>query len=135
RHTRVSRDWSSDVCSSDLDIAFAVHEPVRGPDAVEPPAEAFEDLLAQAVTIPSRRGGVVGRSVTLDREDETPRLLRVLRNQVDAVTRASVLRDERHPMSPEHVRDIRLEAVEGHWGLTFIPEELAIGCREPEIVP
>src|SRR5690606_39984812 len=28
RHTSFSRDWSSDVCSSDLDIALAVELPV-----------------------------------------------------------------------------------------------------------
>src|SRR5690606_41695056 len=35
RHTRFSRDWSSDVCSSDLDPATATCSP-----AVEPPGRA-----------------------------------------------------------------------------------------------
>src|SRR5690606_40428429 len=26
RHTRFSRDWSSDVCSSDLDVSFSIAE-------------------------------------------------------------------------------------------------------------
>src|SRR5207249_5674404 len=36
RHTRSKRDWSSDVCSSDLDAAFAVAFVLRGQEmAVE----------------------------------------------------------------------------------------------------
>src|SRR5256884_1378845 len=43
RHTRCSRDWSSDVCSSDLDLAFPYLMVQRGRRAVyEPEAIAFE---------------------------------------------------------------------------------------------
>src|SRR5690606_40353002 len=36
RHTRFSRDWSSDVCSSDLSqTSFGLFEPGCGPDVLE----------------------------------------------------------------------------------------------------
>src|SRR5690606_39913933 len=45
RHTRFSRDWSSDVCSSDLHEAEDVERHEGNPEAYEP---APEGVLAQA---------------------------------------------------------------------------------------
>src|SRR5215203_4814570 len=42
RHTRYWRDWSSDVCSSDL-IAVAALEPWSGPNRLQLGSEAAED--------------------------------------------------------------------------------------------
>src|SRR5690606_40677925 len=62
RHTRFSRDWSSDVCSSDLDIK-AVTEGVEltlkslldalkrhNVESIDPMGEPFDPQLHQAMT-------------------------------------------------------------------------------------
>src|SRR3989449_3685365 len=71
RHTRCSRDWSSDVCSSDLDLAGAVAlygGPfldgfyLRGSDEFERWAETERGRLAKQVRSGERRGGEEWRS-------------------------------------------------------------------------
>src|SRR5690606_40672577 len=69
RHTRFSRDWSSDVCSSDLqgrrgiDIALAttdIGEAVRDAELIVAPLPAFaQDELARALAPHLRDGQVV----------------------------------------------------------------------------
>src|SRR5690606_39675393 len=44
RHTRFSRDWSSDVCSSDLE-RLGVHPGLLGQLALEQPGLVLEPLL------------------------------------------------------------------------------------------
>src|SRR5215813_11288128 len=44
RHTRCGRDWSSDVCSSDLGRARSLEEQVAGP--IEAPDEMGQPLAA-----------------------------------------------------------------------------------------
>src|SRR5207245_4290461 len=50
RHTRCYRDWSSDVCSSDL-AGILVGEPVRDPAAMERAGRALLALGAQAALV------------------------------------------------------------------------------------
>src|SRR5205809_949742 len=61
RHTRCSRDWSSDVCSSDLELAHTVADEVRRTDverkgslAIQidplPPAHGDRALLGQVMS-------------------------------------------------------------------------------------
>src|SRR5690606_41033752 len=56
RHTRFSRDWSSDVCSSDLE---ALHGPWSWPFGPHgTPADAFDDRR------PASRGGrIMGQKI------------------------------------------------------------------------
>src|SRR5215217_9262780 len=42
RHTRYWRDWSSDVCSSDLEVLAALPEEMRGRTAAETHGSALE---------------------------------------------------------------------------------------------
>src|SRR5207302_3693395 len=62
RHTRFSRDWSSDVCSSDLgkwidrikrgrfDVAFNMCEGIDGVAEMEPPVISILELFGLAYT-------------------------------------------------------------------------------------
>src|SRR5205809_6449083 len=69
RHTRCSRDWSSDVCSSDLmgDARIAEYDPFMGTcdrylDVVTPTVKPIVD--AQFPTLPDRRHtGIAGSSM------------------------------------------------------------------------
>src|SRR5699024_12024207 len=62
RHTRSKRDWSSDVCSSDLPLATPEPEPLEAPSAVingtAPPTSAmavYGSHTAQASTWPDSK--------------------------------------------------------------------------------
>src|SRR2546429_2122229 len=62
RHTRCSRDWSSDVCSSDLDVAApsadgyaAFDESERGPPRDSRVADGFGHVLASRCFPDERR--------------------------------------------------------------------------------
>src|SRR5690606_40734938 len=50
RHTRFSRDWSSDVCSSDLVVFEYRTQPERGTPEVFDVVEVFRDALYGATT-------------------------------------------------------------------------------------
>ncbi|MEY4570467.1 MAG: hypothetical protein RLZZ398_1906 [Verrucomicrobiota bacterium] len=47
-------------------MPFGIMPPVGGPDAMEFPAEVFEDHLAQLVAVAGGGSAVVGCSVALD---------------------------------------------------------------------
>src|SRR2546422_11247 len=70
RHTRCSRDWSSDVCSSDLDTV-SVNAKVRISDASDPEAVDTSDAtfrIRAALTLTSPNGGeqwLVGSTRTI----------------------------------------------------------------------
>src|SRR5207302_3835819 len=79
RHTRFSRDWSSDVCSSDLQQWLDLKEKNRDPQMVLP-AMAAERMRAAAV---------VNRNIAIDLDTleinrETPGFMEMLA-QVNAV--------------------------------------------------
>src|SRR2546429_4764167 len=62
RHTRCSRDWSSDVCSSDLELLRLVSE--RDPKAVFPLVERLVDAGADLGEFVAGAGEIV-RAVLL----------------------------------------------------------------------
>src|SRR5207253_7981933 len=55
RHTRWPRDWSSDVCSSDLSLVIASHEPDAGGELVAVTSEqaGWRDLCFAARRLPA----------------------------------------------------------------------------------
>src|SRR5690606_39765291 len=57
RHTRFSRDWSSDVCSSDLEGAQAC-------------LDAYNELMAKRDTLPYEIDGIVFKVNRLDFQRE-----------------------------------------------------------------
>src|SRR2546422_1900166 len=67
RHTRCSRDWSSDVCSSDLGVLAgqACQDPTGGRnenDRPTPKAPAIRTLVGESVRSEERRVGKECRS-------------------------------------------------------------------------
>src|SRR5882762_2134452 len=68
-------------------LGRAAVEPIRAPDPVNAPAAGFEDLLADAIAIARRAGGVIGRPVTLDPEEVARSVLGTQDAQVDIETR------------------------------------------------
>ncbi len=95
-----------------LDRLFPPQEPIRGPDTVEAPAEGFELLLTQAVAVARRRGGVVGRAIAFDREDELAGAFRVPDDKVDPVARGAPLPNHIEAVGAQSVGDIRFERVQ-----------------------
>ncbi len=65
--------------------------PISGPDAVQLPAEAFEDELAELVTIAGGGCAMIGCAVAFDTKQVAPRSGRINDTKVDAVARASHL--------------------------------------------
>src|SRR6266700_6295725 len=49
RHTRFSRDWSSDVCSSDLDDQSGKYEAVDVPEHLRETEKTLHDRLVEMV--------------------------------------------------------------------------------------
>lgn len=81
----------------ELDLLLAaVPVPRRSPNPVEAPAEAFENVLAQAVSVTGDGRGVVGSAITLQAEREGAWPLGVTDGQVDTVTGASHPGRRRH---------------------------------------
>src|SRR5690606_39917643 len=74
RHTRFSRDWSSDVCSSDLDAELgrlAAYERLQAPQAIEAAAQARSSTFEGAHYVAERRvqiAEVAARTEALERE-------------------------------------------------------------------
>jgi len=66
-------------------------EPVGGPDALNLPPQALQDLLSQAVAVARRRRTVIRRAVALDPQQVSPRILRIHHCQIDRETGASDL--------------------------------------------
>src|SRR5690606_40109907 len=54
-HTRFSRDWSSDVCSSDL-VGYRVIEARDGEEGVSRAREHLPDLILMDISIPKLDG-------------------------------------------------------------------------------
>src|SRR6266704_4097587 len=74
RHTRSKRDWSSDVCSSDLiDIRSGLSSGMAGSAVREDPADSVDELER-----PERLGEVLGRA---DREPGLLVALALVRRQ------------------------------------------------------
>ena len=88
-------------------VFFAVAVPVPGgaPDAVEVPAEAAEDLLAEPVPVAGDFGGVVLVAVAFDAEGVDARVIGVADADVDAVSGGADLRGELVSPGPDHVDD------------------------------
>src|SRR5256884_799224 len=67
RHTRCSRDWSSDVCSSDLDNQGKLHEEAKEPIAswlVMPTEKATRQIL-RAIAKGKREAIITGHGKAL----------------------------------------------------------------------
>src|SRR3712207_9328824 len=83
RHTRYWRDWSSDVCSSDLNgrtITFAVdgveYEIDLAEQQAEKFAEALETYVAHARRIGGRRASATPNRASKTQRDYDPRAVR-----------------------------------------------------------
>src|SRR5690606_39793330 len=68
RHTRFSRDWSSDVCSSDLQQ----HQTAGGVEAVQLDQQLVEGLFLLVVTA-AQRPGATGAAEGVQLVDEDDR--------------------------------------------------------------
>src|SRR5690606_40954336 len=66
RHTRFSRDWSSDVCSSDLSfLKLSGGPPAAKPISVKVRADDFDELRAAAAALKQAVAAIPGaRDVT-----------------------------------------------------------------------
>ena len=86
---------------------FAVPVPVPGgaPDAVEVPAEAAEDFLAEPVPVAGDFGGVVLVAVTFDAKSIDAGLIGVLDADVDAISGGADLRGELVSPGPDDADD------------------------------
>src|SRR5207302_6301494 len=87
RHTRFSRDWSSDVCSSDL------VEVVLKPSAAGRGEEICRRLRATGLEIASESEGKVKGTIPADRVGEIERM--------NGVARVDVLRSEERRVGKE----------------------------------
>jgi hypothetical protein len=67
-------------------------KPIRAPDPVKPPAEIFENLLAQAVAFPRPKGRMVGCPIAFDGEHIAARSCRIAYREVDLKSRRADLR-------------------------------------------
>src|SRR5664280_2209850 len=95
-----------------LKRSFTIGEPVTGPDPVKAPAESFELLLAESVSISRRRARVIARTIAFDREHVSTGLSRMLSREVDPVRRRAELRDDRDTGGDEPIAHLDLERVE-----------------------
>jgi hypothetical protein len=71
-------------------------------------------LLAKSVAVASGRGCMIRRAVALNGENRLPRLRRMHRDKIDAVSRRAKLRDERQSVLHERVVYRLLEIVQCH---------------------
>src|SRR6267378_5940025 len=85
RHTRSLRDWSSDVCSSDLELELVdvrlVEDERRSEDHLGLPVRALDDLVAAELAGLERLADLARDVTGRDRRDrvarEVPEILRV----------------------------------------------------------
>src|SRR5205809_6525656 len=82
RHTRCSRDWSSDVCSSDLCLPAENPGHVRGvrADADRAGREELE-IRARAESPVRRRAGQIGRASCREREEMSVVVVSVMKKR------------------------------------------------------
>src|SRR5690606_34496838 len=74
RHTRFSRDWSSDVCSSDLESLDELHGPTQG--VVELPLHmAWSGMTSYDLSKPRQRMGLYRTVLHEGLHDDLPRYL------------------------------------------------------------
>src|SRR5690606_34405596 len=121
--------------NSPFDFSLPVHEPVRGPDPVEPPAQGLQMLLAQPVPVPGRRLRVVRGPVTLNGEHIPPRLLRMHGSEVDPVLRHPILRHERDAVGRQGVVHILFELIHGDVRRACLSEPASTARRILEVLP
>ena len=102
-------DWCRDgVFDGGAELVFfAVAVPVPGgaPDAVEVPAEAAEDFLAEPVPVTGDSGGVVLVAVAFDAEGVDAGVIGVADADVDAVSGGADLRGELVSPGPDDADD------------------------------
>src|SRR5690606_41046632 len=96
RHTRFSRDWSSDVCSSDLATQGGVagaEDATAEEDVAEAPADeaADEDMAARSE---ERRVGKVWKSGRLADENEEKTMSRTLQQSAKIIVIKGEIRME-----------------------------------------
>ena len=68
RHTRCSRDWSSDVCSSDLDRKQQTGNLVVGQETINAPAGA---VFIRGIQVYDSTSATTGANVWLEKKDVT----------------------------------------------------------------
>jgi hypothetical protein len=73
----------ADCRQNTISLSHRVTKPICTPDKVKKPPEAFEDFLAQAVTISRGAGSVVCRTVTFHAEQILSRPRRMNDSKVD----------------------------------------------------
>ena len=102
-------DWCCDgVFDGGAELVFfAVPVPVPGgaPDAVEVPAEAAEDFLAEPVPVAGDFGGVVLVAVAFDAKGVDAGVIGVADADVDAVSGGADLRGELVSPGPDDADD------------------------------
>src|SRR5690606_40309807 len=99
RHTRFSRDWSSDACSSDLATAPATTQ--------QAPATNYSDAQLEKFVSASQKVAVISQEYTPKLQsttDETTRQ-RVYQEADEKIDRKSVRREGREKRSVERTVD------------------------------
>src|SRR5205809_6583281 len=82
RHTRCSRDWSSDVCSSDLGLAHGGRGPTpRAGERQEPPPPAASPRDPAGQPRPPRTAQEIGRASCRERVYISEFCVRIHRNK------------------------------------------------------
>src|SRR5213592_3053845 len=77
---------------SSLCFLARITEPVRTPDAMEAPTQAFKHLLTQAVAVTRRTRAVITGAIALDSQYITPGIIRIFHSDIDEITRRTHLR-------------------------------------------
>ena len=119
--------------NSPLDLGLLVSKPVARPNAMELPPKTFKMILAEAVAITGSGRRVVAGTVTFDRQNHPPGLLRMLGNIVNEVARAAVLGDDFDAGGLQTIADIDLERVERRLVERRVAEVATATCRVLQI--
>ena len=98
-----------------VNLFFRVVPPVGGPDAMEFPSQAFQDGLAELVSISGCFGLLIGGSITLNAEKVTPFFSGMDHSEVDPITRAADLMMNLKTLLPDALGDKKLK-IPSHCG-------------------
>src|SRR4029453_7451073 len=69
-----------------------ITEPVRTPDTMEAPTQAFKHPLTQAVAVTRRTSAMITGTITLDGQYITPGILWIFNSNIDKITCCTHLR-------------------------------------------
>jgi hypothetical protein len=90
-------------------FTLGVRKPIGGPNSVEPPPEAFEDLLTKAVTITHRYARMIRLPIALDACEEPVGVVGVAHTDIDTVTLDANLGDRLVACFPKVLDHMQLE--------------------------